>query len=204
MRPRGRRPAGADTRGQIVDAARAEFGERGYEAASLRAVARRAGVDSALVHHYFEGKAQLFAEVMTVPADPRALIDRVIAGPRDQVGAALVGTFFAIWDTPEGSIRFNGLIRSVLTHEEAARMVREFLLAEVFARVARAFAAPGEEPEAVQRRAALAAAQLVGMAMLRYAVRQPALAEADPAQLAELLAPVLQGYLVPALDPAAE
>ena len=72
MSPRGRRPGGVDTRQAIVEAARVDFAEQGYDGTSLRGIARRAEVDPALVHHYFGGKPQLFAAVMDIPADPAA------------------------------------------------------------------------------------------------------------------------------------
>lgn len=197
MSPRGRRPAGSDARGDIVEAARAEFAERGYDAVSLRAIARRAGVDSALVHHYFDGKAELFAAVITLPVNPQVLIDAVLAVPREAVGEALARTFLLVWDSPEGRVRFAALIRSVLTHDEAARMVREFVVREIFARIALAHAPAGEDPAEAERRAGLAAGQLIGVAMLRYAVHLPALVDADPDALIADLAPTLQRYLAP-------
>jgi AcrR family transcriptional regulator len=225
--PRGRRPGGEDTRGAIVEAARAEFAEQGYEATSLRGIARRASVDPALVHHYFEGKPGLFAEVMSLPVDPTALVDRILAAPRDQVGEALVRAFLTIWDSPEGRPRFQALMRSALSHEEAARMLREFLVREVFGRVGEAFAAPGPDgattPTAttgtatatgaaasataaatatgtvadVELRASLAAAQMVGVGMMRYVLELPAAVQASQDDLVALLAPVLQRHLVP-------
>ena len=68
----GRRPGNADTRGEIVEAAKRVFAAKGYDGTSLRAVAREAGVDPALVHHYFDGKASLFVAAMALPFDPRA------------------------------------------------------------------------------------------------------------------------------------
>lgn len=205
MSPRGRRPSGSDTRGEIVEAARAEFAERGYDAASLRGIARRAGVDSALVHHYFAGKPALFAEVMTVPVDPAYLVNAVIGQPRERVGEALVATFLGIWDSPEGQERFDSpegqerfaaLARSVLTHEEAARMLREFLVREVFAKVAVAHN-PGLDPATAELRATLAAGQLLGIAMLRYLLRFPALRRATVPDLIAEVGPVIQHYLAP-------
>ena len=68
----GRRPGNADTRGEIVEAAKRVFAAKGYDGASLRAVAREAQVDPALVHHYFDGKASLFVAAMALPFDPRS------------------------------------------------------------------------------------------------------------------------------------
>jgi AcrR family transcriptional regulator len=197
MSPRGRRPGGADTRAGIVAAARAEFAENGYDATSLRAVARRAEVDPALVHHYFGGKPQLFAAVMDVPADPAALVDRVVAGPRDQVGESLVRTFLALWDSPEGRPRFQALIRAAVSHDEATRMLREFLTREIFGRVTNALAADGEPADDLELRAGLAASQMIGVAMMRYVVEFPAVVAASHEELVARVGPTLQRYLAP-------
>jgi AcrR family transcriptional regulator len=194
MSPRGRRPGGEDTRATILEAARAEFAEQGYDATSLRAIARRACVDPALVHHYFDGKSALFAEVMDLPIDPSQLIDRVLAGPREQVGAALVETFLDVWDSPAGRQRFQAVVRSASSHDEAARMLREFLTREIFGRIAHALVPDGDDADL---RAGLAAGQMLGMAMMRYVVDFPAVAGAHREELVEVVGPVIQGYLAP-------
>ena len=181
----------------ILDAARSEFADAGYDSTSLRGIARRAEVDPALVHHYFGGKAQLFAAVMDIPADPAVLIRRIVEGPREDVGEALVRTFLALWDSPEGRPRFQALIRSAITHEEATRMLREFLVREIFGRVVRGLAREGEPLADVELRAGLAASQMVGLAMLRYIVEFPAVVQASHDELARLLGPTIQRYLAP-------
>lgn len=199
MSPRGRRPAGTDTRAAIVEAARVEFAEQGYDATSLRGIARRAAVDPALLHHYFGGKSGLFAEVMNFPVDPSTLVARIIATPREQVGETLVRTFLAVWDSPEGRLRFQALMRSAVTHDEAARMLRQFLVREIFGKVTTAFTpADATGPLAnIELRAGLGAGQMVGMAMMRYVLEFPAVAQASEEELLAILAPVLQGYLAP-------
>jgi AcrR family transcriptional regulator len=197
MSPRGRRPGGADTRLSIVEAARADFSEQGYDGTSLRGVARRAGVDPALVHHYFGGKPQLFAAVMDIPADPAALIGAVVEGPREQVGEALVRTFLGVWDSEDGRQRFQALMRAAVTHDEATRMLREFLTREVFGRVLKALAGEEDRPADLELRAGLAASQMVGLAMMRYIVAFPAVVEADHDELAALVGPTIQRYLAP-------
>lgn len=199
MRPRGRRPGGEDTRTTILDAARAEFAEQGYDATSLRGIARRACVDPALVHHYFDGKPALFAEVMDLPVDPSVLIDRVLAGPRERVGAALVETFLDVWDSPAGRQRFQAVVRSASSHDEAARMLREFLTREIFGRIATELtpAAPADGLAPPQLRAGLAAGQMLGMAMMRYVVAFPEVVEAGREELVELVGPAIQRYLAP-------
>ena len=197
MSPRGRRPGGVDTRAAIVEAARVDFAEQGYDAASLRGIARRAEVDPALVHHYFGGKAQLFAFVMDIPVDPAVLISAVVEGPRDQVGENLVRTFLGVWDSDDGKQRFQALIRSAVTHEDATRVLREFLTREIFGRVVQSLAPEGERPADLELRAGLAASQMVGMALLRYIVEFPAVVDATHDELAALLGPTIQRYLAP-------
>jgi AcrR family transcriptional regulator len=175
----------------IVDAARSSFAANGYDKSSLRGIARDAGVDPALVHHYFDGKAALFAETMAVPVNPAEVIARIIAGDRDRLGWRLVETFLTIWEPLERREAMVALARSSMTSEEAARMLREFLGREVFGRIAASTGAP--DP---QLRGALAASQMIGLVMARYVLRVPGLADTSPTELVERLGPVLQGYLV--------
>jgi AcrR family transcriptional regulator len=199
MSPRGRRPGGEDTRATILEAARSEFAEQGYDATSLRGIARRAGVDPALVHHYFEGKPALFAEVMDLPVDPSVLIEKVIAGPRERVGAALVETFLDVWDSPAGRQRFQAVVRSASSHDEAGRMLREFLTREIFGRIATELtpAAGVDALATTQLRAGLAAGQMLGMAMMRYVVHYPEVVQASREELVDLVGPAVQRYLAP-------
>ena len=187
---RGRRPAGEDTRSEILDAARAEFSAKGYDASSLRAIARLAEVDPALVHHYFEGKAALFVEAMSIPVNPTVLIDAILAGPPERLGERLASTFFEIWDSPQGRERLVALIRSAVSNEDAARMLREFLAREVFAKVALSMDVP--QPNL---RAGMAAAQMIGLAMMRYIVGFEPIVRASTEEIVALVAPTLQRYL---------
>lgn len=187
---RGRRPAGVDTRAAILDSARAEFAARGYDASSLRAIARLSEVDPALVHHYFDGKAALFVEAMSFPVNPADLIEAILAGPREQVGERMANTFFDVWDTTRGRERLVALIRSAVSHEDAARMLREFLAREVFAKVALSMDVP--QP---QLRAGLAASQMIGMAMMRYVIGFEPVVRASKEEIVVLVAPTLQRYL---------
>lgn len=202
---RGRRPAGSDTRGAIVEAARQSFAEQGYDATSLRGIARRAGVDPSLVHHYFAGKAALFAQTMAMGIDPGQIVRRIVAGDRGAVGERAVRSFLAIWDSPAQRARFVALLRAAVTHEEAARSLREFLVREVFGQIVLgvrpAGAAPGPLSETERLRAGLAAAQMIGLATMRYVVGLPAIAEAGVEDLVPPVAATLQRYLVPDVGP---
>jgi AcrR family transcriptional regulator len=189
-RRRGRRPAGEDTRGAIVEAARVEFAARGYEGTTLRGVARAAGVDPRLVHHYFESKADLFIAAMDLPGRPQDLVPLIVGPGPDGIGERLVRFFFSVWETEAGRQRLPAMLGSVLTNPEGARMFREFLTEELFGKIAASL--PVDRP---QLRASLAASQMVGVAMCRYVVRIEPIASADIDDLVPLLAPTIQRYL---------
>ncbi|WP_426563590.1 TetR family transcriptional regulator [Angustibacter sp. McL0619] len=195
QRPRGRRPAGSDTRADIVTAARETFAEHGYEATSLRGVARRAGVDPALVHHYFADKAALFSASQELPFNPTTAIDAAIEGDPATVGERIVRVFLGAWDTEEGTPRIRALINAASTHEDAARTLREFLAREIFGRVVKALGS--DQPEL---RGSLLASQLVGLAMARYVVHLEPLASASEQDVVRWLAPTVQRYLTGELD----
>jgi AcrR family transcriptional regulator len=195
--PRGRRPAGEDTRGTILAAALAEFSTKGYDGASMRGIARAAGVDPALVHHNFEGKSALFVESMDLPGNPGEILAGLVDGPVENAGERVVRGFLAVWEPPERRARLVALLRSAVVNEQAAEMLREFLTREVFGRVA---ATTGLSD--VPLRASLAASQMMGVAVMRYVFVLGPLAEADAEDLVAQLAPTLQRYLTdPALVP---
>jgi len=186
----GRRPGGADTRGEILAAARASFAARGYDGTTLRGVARDAEVDPALVHHYFGGKEQLFVAAMELPFNPAVAVPAVIAGDIDELGERFVRFFLSIWDDPVKREPFLALMRSAAGHEQAAAMMREFVTSALLARLA----AEIDLPDA-RLRVAAAAAQLIGVAMLRYIIQVEAIASASEDELVALLAPTVQRYL---------
>jgi len=189
-RPRGRRPAGEDARGAIVTAARSEFAARGYDGTTLRGIARAAGVDPRLVHHYFDGKEDVFVAALELPVSPAELVSRVLDGPPEGLGERLARFFLGTWDPPQGREVLVGLLRSAVSSPEAAHMLREFVAQNVFARIASAVDLP--DP---QLRADLVAAQLIGAAVLRYVVQVEPLASAPVETLVALLGPTLQRYL---------
>jgi AcrR family transcriptional regulator len=189
-RRRGRRPAGEDARGAIVAAARTEFAARGYDGTTLRGIARAAGVDPRLVHHYFEGKEDVFVAALALPVRPADLIGRLSSGPADELGERLVRFFFGAWDHPDGREVLVGLLRSVVASQDAATMLKQFIAQNVLARIAAS--SRQDDPEL---RAALAASQMVGTALLRYVVQVEPLASADVEDLVPMLAPTIQRYL---------
>src|SRR5690606_2428005 len=100
-RGRGRPPGESDSRARIAAAAVHEFGEHGYDGATVRAIAARAGVDAALVHHYYGSKADLFAEITDFPVRPDLEVPRILRGPRDEAGERIVRFVLEAFERPE-------------------------------------------------------------------------------------------------------
>ncbi|MEH0984168.1 TetR/AcrR family transcriptional regulator [Micromonospora sp. CPCC 205556] len=187
----GRRPGNPDTREAILDAARTAFAERGFDAASIRGIATAAGVDPALVHHYFGTKEQLFRATVNVPLDPAELLPGVLAGGTDGVGERLVRTFLTVWDSPAGAGAV-ALLRSATNNEWTARLMREFLVTQVLRRVLDHLDMP---PAELPLRGSLVATQMIGLAMMRYVIRLEPVASADPETLVRAIGPTVQRYL---------
>jgi AcrR family transcriptional regulator len=187
----GRRPGAPETRGRVLDAARASFGEHGFDGASIRDVAARAGVDPALVHHYFGSKQQLFVAAMEWPIDPGAAIPRVAAGDPDRIGERLARFIVDLWEDPEFQPVITGLIRSAASDPVAAAMLRDLVVSGPLPALTHVAGGPDAE-----FRATLVGSQLIGFAMARYVLRIEPLASADRETLIAALAPTLQGYLV--------
>jgi AcrR family transcriptional regulator len=189
-RGRPRASAGVDRRAAILRAATAEFAENGYDATSLRAVARRAGVDAALVHHYFEDKAELLAAVVEFPVRPDKAIEAILSGPREEIGAAIVRFVTTQLEDRRRRQRAVALVRSAVSNKPVGQLAKTFVLREVVARLAEV--ADGPDP---QLRAALAASQVVGLILARYVIELDPLAGASPAELVDRVAPVIQHHL---------
>ncbi|HEY7606255.1 MAG TPA: TetR family transcriptional regulator [Actinomycetes bacterium] len=187
---RGRRPAGSGTREAIAAAARRQFGEVGYQRASLRSIAAEAGVDPRLVLHFFGSKQELFASVVELPFDPETTFDTLMAAGEQGLGRRVAEFLFGILDSPEGRKTVTGLIRAAASEEEAAATIRDLvaqrLLLPLASRVGR------DRPEL---RASLVASQIVGLAMARHVVGLTPLATASRDELVAALAPVFDHYL---------
>jgi AcrR family transcriptional regulator len=185
----GRRPGEGRTREAILESARAAFTSEGYNAATIREIARRAGVDPALVHHFYGTKRELFVETMRLPFDPETLIETVLAGDVAKVGERIANAFFSVWES-EGAVPFIALVRSAASHEDASRMLREAITTEVIGRIAERIGTPD-----ARLRATLVGSQIIGVVMARYIIKIEPLASADPNALIPALAGTLQRYL---------
>jgi AcrR family transcriptional regulator len=184
----GRRPGPTETRETILAAARELFAEKGYDGASLRAIARAADVDPALVHHFFGNKEGVFVQAMRFPIDPGELVPRILAAPRDRLGETMVRTFLEIWGDEDRRAPILAMLRSAMTNEQAAVMMRQFVSAALFRRAAETHKIP-------LLRVNAAVGQMIGVALLRYVLKAEPIASATDEELVELLAPAVQHYL---------
>jgi len=166
------------------------FTEQGYDGATVRSIASRAGVDAAMVNHWFGGKEGLFAEaVLKLPFSPKDLVDQLLDGPVEDLGERIVRTFLTTWDTTGGGV-FTALMRSITSHEQAAHVLQDFLVNHIVGRVLSSVGTDRQE-----FRATLVASQLVGMGLIRYVAQFEPLASTDVETMVPAVAPTVQRYI---------
>jgi AcrR family transcriptional regulator len=193
----GRRPGENTTRAAIADAAQHQFAELGYDRATIRGIAAEAGVDPALVVHFFGSKQRLFVSVMAPPFQPEEEMPRILAGPRAEIGRRLATFAVGQLEDPRSRRVIVGVIRAAASEPEAARMVRDLVAERMVGAIAR-----GLGTDDARLRAELVASQIIGLVMARYVIRAEPLASRPPAALIEAVAPTLQHYLTGSLTPA--
>lgn len=194
-RRRGRPPKnalaeGPGARERILVAARGVFAERGYDKTSVRAIAQLAGVDASLVHHYYGTKDEVFAAAIELSFEPTEGLTELVGERPEQLGERLARVFLGVWENPTTRAPLLAIVRSALTHEAAAKVLREYVLHRLLQRIATELDVPHP-----RFRAELAASHMVGIALLRYVVKVEPMASADPEQIIAAVAPTLQRYL---------
>ena len=191
MNRTGRRPGTPDTRDAILAVARREFATRGYDATSLRGIATEAKVDPALLIHYFGTKEGLFVAATGLPAGLPELFGSLTALPRHDCVQALVRGYLHVVDSDKSRNAILALVRSAVSNDKAAAMLREFLTAELLPVIARLTGHPD-----ARLRASLVAAQLIGIATLRHVLQVEPLASASPDEIVTLATPAIEQYLL--------
>ena len=195
----GRRGGDSGTREAILAAARARFGDLGYDRTTIRGIAADAEVDPALVHHFYGTKEGLFAAAMRLPLNPGDVVDAVLkAAPDDQgpvLGEHLMRTLLGIWDVAEIRAAFLGMLRSSLTSEQATSMLREFVTSVILSRIAQVAQQAAPDGGDAEYRAALVASQVLGLALTRYVLELDPLKQASTDDLAAAIGPTLDRYL---------
>jgi AcrR family transcriptional regulator len=186
----GRPAGGSDTRERILASARELFARNGIGNTSIRAVATAAGVDSALVHHYFGTKEKLFAAAVRIPIDPMDIIGPLREIPVEEIGYKLPSMLLPLWDSELGT-RFIAALRSIIAGSEVnlfRSFIQDVIAVEVGARV-------DNPPGSGMVRIQFVASQLVGVVMARYILQLEPFASLPPDQIAKTIAPNLQRYL---------
>ncbi|MBO9578183.1 MAG: TetR family transcriptional regulator [Microbacteriaceae bacterium] len=189
-RGRPRAEEGLDTRAELLRAAGEEFAERGYEGTSVRGVARRAGFDAALVHHYFGDKAGLFAAMLQTDVRPTDGLEEIFAGPREDFAASYLRFALERFEQPEAREQMVALIRTSLGSDAMAEVAKGFVASQLDAAFERI--AVGPDPA---MRARLVSTQLFGLFVQRFVLRAEPLASAPVERVVTLVAPTLHRYL---------
>jgi AcrR family transcriptional regulator len=186
----GRRTGDSGTREAILAAARQRFAKLGYDRATIRGIASDAGVDPALVHHFFGTKEKLFVAAVRFPFVPTEELAQLGMADRERLGELIVRIALGALENPSTRPPAIALIRSAITNEQAATMMREFVTRAIVGTIATLV----DEGEA-EYRASLVASQILGLGIARYIVGLEPLAGADVDDLVAAIAPTVQRYL---------
>ncbi|WP_046468626.1 TetR/AcrR family transcriptional regulator [Allosalinactinospora lopnorensis] len=184
----GRRPGATRTREQILKAAREQFAEAGYDGATIREIARRAGVDPALVHHFFGSKEQIFVAAMRLPFNPAEVVHDIVADPERDLAEGILRFFLGVWENPETRAPLLAFFRSATTNDKAAAAIRGFIDDVLVEHIAAELGVP-------PMRAGMVGSQLFGIAMVRYVVGVDAVASADSDDIVRIYAPAIRAVL---------
>jgi len=189
---RGRRPLGSpDARQAVQDAARELFSERGFERTTMRAVAARAGVDPALIYHYFGDKDGLLLAALQPPADAATVFAGLAATAADRTGEELVRRLIGLWEErPEIREQMAAILRTGLSHDRAGRLLRDILSSFILAALGDVLADDRRE-----LRVALIGSHIGGLMLARYILEVPGAAAASPEDLVQAVGPTVQRYL---------
>ncbi|AGZ50658.1 TetR/AcrR family transcriptional regulator [Mycobacterium kansasii] len=187
-------PGPRDDRGvlaaRILTAARDEFAEHGWAGTAIRAVARAADVDPALIYHYFGSKEGLLDAATTPPQKWLDSVAKTWAASRDQLGRQLIRNVLDIWTDEEVGPALRAVVLTAAheptTREKLRLIVERGLIGE---------STLGDDEGERLRRSALIASQLIGFALLRYVWKIEPIASMPDDEAVAALAPNLQRYV---------
>lgn len=188
---RGRRNRSGHSRDAILAAARKLFAEQGFEGTSLRQVAREAGVDPAMVHHFFQGKDDVFAASVELPVDPAEVLAGIENLDPEERGEALVRAVLRLWEGPSQHALV-AFARGTIGSKAKTALLREMVARAILTRITAGLEGSAQE---VRMRGNLVASQMVGLMLARYVIRLEPLASASRDDVARYLAPTIQRYL---------
>ena len=188
----GRRPGANETRAAILEAARDAFAAHGYEKATIRAIAREAGVDPALVHHFYGSKEDVFkAAVSNVLAPiPEAMAGVARGADPGVISQRLARVLVGLWEREPTRGALVGAVRAAVTSETAAGLLREIVQEHAIAAVA----ASTDQPDA-ELRANLIGATMVGITVARQVLALEPIASLSEDALVGVLTGTIEHYL---------
>lgn len=175
------------TRATILAAARERFAAEGYERATIRGIAGDAGIDPSMVMRYYGNKEGLFAAAM----DFDLRFPDLTGLPREDIGRRMTEHFVGLWDAGQN---LQLLLRAGATNELAVGRLQH-IFAEQLAPAIASLHPPTAPPAEIAARAGMAAAQVLGLALCRYVLRLPPVADMAPADIVDWVGPTLQRYL---------
>ena len=190
--PRRRRRDPEASRAAILEAAREVFTERGYARATIREIARRAGVTHGLVMLHFGTKEQLLIEALPGPRVAAGVLPGDLSTLPDRVAAVFVEET----EAAGGEHALVALIRSAASGEEVAMPLYAAMEREITAAF-REVLGPGTEAYAD-----LLSSLLIGVTFARHVARTGTLAELTREELVGYLAPAIRALLAPAIAAA--
>lgn len=192
----GRERKSDRTRAAILQAARAQFQARGYDRTNIRAVAAAADIDPSMVIRYYGSKEGLFAAAAHVDLQ----LPNLSSVPARHRGRALLEHFIRRWEGDLSDDVLVLLLRSAVTDERAAQRLQAVFREQLVGTMSRI-----SDPQEALRRAGLIASQVLGLALGRYLLKIPGLADRPAEDLIADLAPTIQRYLsAPLPTPASQ
>ncbi|UXN31717.1 TetR family transcriptional regulator [Glutamicibacter sp. M10] len=189
-RPTGRRSGDSGTKEAILDAARELFSQRGYDSTSIRTIATSAGVDPALIRHFFGDKATLFATTLTEHTTIPQRLGNAFLGDPAHIGSRVVDTYLHLWEEEETRHIMLALVRSASTSNSAADMLKTVLGSRM-----RGVPQLSEADPDQSKRVALAAAHMLGIGFTRYVIQLPDISSRTHEEIVAEVGPTIQRYL---------
>lgn len=186
----GRRPGRSQTRQEILEAARRLFAAGGYDQTTIREVAEQAGVDSALVMHYFTSKEGLFRAAIDWPFDMDRAARQILEGDPRHMGERLVRFVCGVWEDETTRHPVTVILRNAVQREDAGRLAGEFMQREVLARLA----AHTHDPDAPLR-GSFIQSTIVGLVLMRYVIKMEPLASVPVESVVRVVGSTIQRYL---------
>jgi AcrR family transcriptional regulator len=191
MTPRtGRRPGASGASTAIILAARRRFADLGYDGATFRGIAAEAGVDPALIRHYYGTKENLFVAAMRLPFSLGDALDEALRSDPEHLGEDILRAALRVWELPQARAIALGVVRAAATQDQAARMLQQFIQQTIVRRIADSLDTPQAD-----LRASLVASQIAGLTVTRYLLRIEPIASLTADELSTAIAPTLQRYL---------